>query len=149
FLVQQAQSHQFAADGRPFGARVFAADVVGGERVMLPFADAFGLGAAEDFHNMLDAHAEAAFLANAVDAGEKFLGGDGAVESLARGEAIVAGGAAIFRWGETLSSRDLIGFNGFRAREDSRPTIVLLTEIIQQKRAAAGGAFGVVDDLLE
>ena len=47
------------------------------------------------FDDVLDADAEAAFFADAIDAGEEFLGGDGAVPGFARGEAIVAGGATL------------------------------------------------------
>ena len=92
-LAEQTEADQFAADGGPFGTGVFAADVVGRKGVVGPFPDAFGFRAAKDFDDVLDADAETAFFADAVYAGEKFLGGDGAVECLAGGEAVVAGGA--------------------------------------------------------
>src|SRR5690348_3175961 len=92
-LAEQTEAHEFTADGSPLGARVFASDIVGRERLMIPFSDALGFRAAKNFDNVLDADAKAAFFADAVYAGEKFLGGDGAIKGLARGEAVVAGGA--------------------------------------------------------
>jgi hypothetical protein len=79
------------------GAGDFLADAVGGEAVVAPAADFVGVGAGEDFDDVVEADAEAAVLADAVDAGEEFLGGEGAVVGLAGFEAVVAGGAVIER----------------------------------------------------
>ena len=70
---------------------------------------------------MIHPDAKAAVLRDAVDAGEEFLGHDGAVVSFARLEAVVAGAAVIE--GECF------------------------TKIIQEFRAAATAALGVVDNL--
>ena len=78
-LEQQAEPHQFAADRRPFGARVFLADAVGRKRVMAQLADFLRVRAAEHLDDVLDADAKSAFLADAIDAGEKFLRGQRAI----------------------------------------------------------------------
>src|SRR5579871_5759089 len=90
--------------------------------MMLPFADAFRFCAAEHFDHVLDSHPEAAFLSYAIDARKKFLRSNGAIPRFARRKTVVA-----------------------------RATItrILLTKVIQQERAAAGGRFGVVNGLLQ
>ena len=51
---------------------------------MPPFAQFLGVRAGEDLDDVMEPDAETAPLADAKDAGEEFLRGDGAVESLAR-----------------------------------------------------------------
>ena len=60
---------------------------------MVPLSDAFGIGAQEDFDDVVEADGEAAFFLDAVDAGEQFLGWEGGVVGVAGFEAVVAGGA--------------------------------------------------------
>ena len=81
-LKQQTEPHQFAADGAPFGARMFAADVVGGERLVAKFADLFRVRAAQHLDDVLEADAEPAFLADAINAREEFLRGKRAIPCL-------------------------------------------------------------------
>src|SRR5207249_3519391 len=90
---------------------------------MVPFADIFGIGAGEDFGDLIDSEIEAALPANAINAGEKFLRCECAVVGVARREAIIAS-AAIF----------LIRF---------------FAEITQQFPAPARAALRVMDDLLQ
>ena len=79
------------------GAAVFLADAVGGKLVVAPLADFLRVRAGEHFDDVVQADAEAAFLADAIDAGEKFLRGERAVEGGARREAVVAGAAVVAR----------------------------------------------------
>ena len=122
-LPQQAEAHQFAADRRPFGAAVFLADAIGGELRVTPFADFFRVRAGQHFDDVIQPDAETVRLADAIDAGEKFLRGQRAVERVARREAVVARPAAV-------------GGKFF-------------AEIGEQFPAAASRAFGVMDHLLQ
>ena len=89
-LPEKAEPDQFAADGRPFGAAVFLANAVGGKLRVIPFADFFRVRAGEDFDHVVQADAKTVFLADAIDAREKFLRGERAIESFARRKAVVA-----------------------------------------------------------
>ena len=60
---------------------------------MLPLPDLLRVGAAEDVDDVMEAHAEAALLLDAKDAGEELLRRQRAVDLLAGGEAVVAGPA--------------------------------------------------------
>ena len=62
---------------------------------MIPFADFFRVRAGQDFDDVVQADAKTVFLADAIDAGEKFLRGERAVKSFARRKAIVARAAAV------------------------------------------------------
>ena len=88
---------------------------------MAPPGDLFGVGADEDFDDVIQAHAEAAVLTDAENAGEEFLRDERAVVGLAGLGAVVAGGAVINR--------------------------EFLPEVGEEFDAAAAGALGVVDDL--
>ena len=92
-LKQQTEPHEFTADGAPFGTRMFAANVVGGKRLMAEFADFFRVRAAQHLDDVLEADAETAFLADAINARQKFLRGKGSIPSLPRREAVVASAA--------------------------------------------------------
>src|SRR5208283_4265335 len=87
-LEKETHPHEFTADGAPFGTRVFAADVIGGKRLMTEFADFFRVRAAQHLDNVLEADTEPAFLADAINAREEFLRGERAVPRLPRGEAV-------------------------------------------------------------
>jgi len=69
---------------------VFGPDAKGGQLVMAPFADLFGVRAAEHFNHMLDAQAEAAFLADAMNARKELLRRHRPVPGLPRRQAIIA-----------------------------------------------------------
>ncbi len=103
------------------GAAVLPADAVGGKLVVPPAADFVGVRAGQHLDDVVQADAEAASLADAIDAGEEFLRGQRAVEGGARREAIVAAAAVVRR--------------------------ERLAEIAQQFGPAAAGGFGVMDDL--
>ena len=83
-LPEKTETHEFTADGGPFRAAVLLADAVGGKLRVIPFADFFRVRAGQDFDHVVQADAEALFLADAIDAGEKFLRGERAVERGAR-----------------------------------------------------------------
>ena len=87
--------------------------------VVAPAADFFGVGASEDFDEVVHAHAEAAALANPINTREKLLGLGGGVVALAGLEAVVAGVAV--RLG------------------------VAFREILQKLAAAAARTLGVVE----
>src|SRR3954469_4854703 len=57
---------------------------------MPPLPNLFGIGAREHFDHVIHAHPEPTPLTNSINAGKKFLGCYGAIESLARREAIIA-----------------------------------------------------------
>src|SRR4051812_42916891 len=59
--------------------------------------DCFCVGTSQDFDDVVQTEAEAALSAHAMHAGEKFLSGDGAIECLLRGQAIVAAVARLVR----------------------------------------------------
>ena len=105
------------------GAAQILPDAVGGQAIVPPFADFFSVGAGKHLGEVIHPNAKAAVLGDAVDAGEKFLGDESAVVGFARLEAVVAGAAVIE--GECF------------------------TKIIQELRAAATAALGVVDNLAE
>ena len=88
-----------------------------------PAADGVGVGPGQNFDDVIQTEPEPAFLHGAVDAGEKFERGLGAVERGARPQAIVAPAAVVPRKN--------------------------LAEVAQQFRAAAAGRIGVMDDLLQ
>ena len=79
--------------GAPLGARVLSADVVGRKRLMAELADFFRVRAAEHLDHVLDADAKSAFLADAINAREKFLCGQRAIPGRARRQAVVAAAA--------------------------------------------------------
>ena len=83
-LVQEAEPHQFAADGGPFRPVVLLADAVGRKLLVTPFANLLRVRAGEDLDHMVQADAEALLFADAINAGEKFLRGECAVERGAR-----------------------------------------------------------------
>jgi hypothetical protein len=60
-----------------------------------PFADFFRVRAGQNLDHMVQADAEALLLADAIDAGEKFLRGQRAVERGARRKAVVARAAIV------------------------------------------------------
>src|SRR6266851_3050154 len=122
-LEEAALADQLAADRLPFGTAVFGADAVGGKLVVPPFADFFGVRAGEHFDDVIETEVEAGVLADAIDAGEKFVRGERAVVRGAGREAVVAAGAIGFGEG--------------------------LAEIVEQRGAAAFGAFRVLGDLLQ
>ena len=59
---------------------------------MAEFADLFRVRATEHLDDVLEADAKSAFLADAINAREKLLRGEGPVPGLARREAVVAAG---------------------------------------------------------
>jgi hypothetical protein len=67
-----AEAHELAADEGPLRAGEFAADAVGGEAIVAPAADLVGVGAGEDFDDVIQADVELGVLRDAVDAGEEF-----------------------------------------------------------------------------
>src|SRR5450432_1501297 len=111
-----AEAHELAADGGPLGPGEFLPDAVGGELVVAPAADLVGVGAGEDLDHVVHPRAEPAGLPDAVNAGEKLLGGERAVVGGARLEAVVTGAAG----------------GGWE----------FLPEVLQQFDPAAGGALG-------
>ena len=120
-LLHQPQADQLAANGFPFGPAVFVADAVSGDVLVVPFADIFGVGASENFGDLVDPEVKTALLADTINAGEKLLRREGPIVSLARRNAVVA-----------------------------RPAIflgILLAEILQQLAPAAGAVFRIVDHL--
>src|SRR6202000_1616481 len=85
-----AETHQLAADRGPLRSGEFAANAVSGKAVMTPATDFFGVGTGQHLDDVVQAHAETAGLADAENAGEKFLCDERAVETFARFEAVVA-----------------------------------------------------------
>src|SRR5208282_2665814 len=92
-LPQIAQPHQFPSDGLPVRAAVFPSNAISGKLLVPPAPDFVRVGTCQHFDNMTQTEAKAAFLPDAIDAGEKFLRGDRAVEGVARLEAIIAAAA--------------------------------------------------------
>ena len=66
-------ARQFPADRRPGGPREFFADTVSRETFVAPAADLVGVGAGENFDDVIQSDGEAAVLLDAVDAGKKLL----------------------------------------------------------------------------
>ena len=122
-LVEETQAHQLAADGGPFVAFVLLADAVSGKCLVSEPPDLLRVSAAQDLDDMLNAHAKAALIANPKHARKKFLGGQRAIELLARAEAIVATTAVV--------------------------AVEHLAEVPEQLRASALAAFGVVQHAFE
>src|SRR5260370_32399611 len=94
------------------------ADVVGRKLLVAPTPDLVGVGSSKHFNDVVKADVEVALFANAINAGQKLLGRDRAIESCARRKAVIASVAA---------------FLG-----------KVFTKISQQLRAPAGGRFGIV-----
>ena len=94
-LKQEAQPHQFAPHGGPFRAVVLLADAIGGKRFVAELAHLLRVRTAQDLHHVLDTHAEAALLPDAIDTRKKLLRRERAIPGLARGEAVVAAAAVV------------------------------------------------------
>ena len=75
---------------------MFLADAVGGKLFVAPLADFFRVRAGEDFDDVIQSHAKTVFLADAIDAREKFLRRQRAIERGARRKAIVARATTCF-----------------------------------------------------
>ena len=90
---------------------------------MAPAPQLLGVGAGEHVDDVIQPHAEVRGLLQPVDAGEEFLRGERAVKGLARGETVIA--IAAIRLGKGLA------------------------EVLEQRGAAAAGAFRIVDHLPE
>ena len=108
-LEKEAQPHEFTADCAPLGARMFTTNVVGGKRLMAKLADFLRVRAAEDLDDVLEADAESAFLANAIDARQEFLRSEGSIPRLPRRETIVTA-TAIYSFRSSRRKEALIQF---------------------------------------
>ena len=134
-----AEAEEFAPEGQPLLAVEFLTDAVGGELLVAPLADAFGIRAMEDFDDVVQADGEAAFFLDAVDAGEEFLGGEGGVEGVSGFEAVIAGGA-----GEGPELFAEVGKEGLSAAGAGLGVAGHLVEFL-----AGGGLFVGVFDLVD
>src|ERR1039457_6578711 len=94
-LPEKTEAHKLAADGGPFGAAVFLADAVSRKLRVTPLADFFRIRASQNFDDVIQSDAKTVFLADAIDAGKKFLRGERAVKRGARGKTVVTRAATV------------------------------------------------------
>ena len=96
-LPQIAEPDQLASDGLPLRAFHFLADTVGRNFVVVPFAHVFRVRAHQYIDDVIEAEAEPVFFADSIDARQKFLRGERAVECFTRRQTIVAPAAILLR----------------------------------------------------
>ena len=68
-LPKITESHQFTKNAQPVRAGEVFADTVGGELIVAPAADLFGVRSGENFDDVIGSGAEAGSLSHPVDAG--------------------------------------------------------------------------------
>ena len=82
-LPQVAEPDQLAPDGAPFRPAVLLADAVGGELLVAPPADLLGVRARQHLDDLVEPNAKPVRSPDAVDARQKLLRRQRAVEGLA------------------------------------------------------------------
>ena len=83
-VVEYGQPFESASDRGPRRAALCPADAVGRKFAVAPAPDFLGVGPGQHLDDMIASDTEPALLADAENAGEEFLRGDGAVVGVAR-----------------------------------------------------------------
>ncbi len=139
-------------NSRPMAAHsvrvVFAADVVGRERVMVPFADFFRF-LRRTILPRCGSHPHRSRFFRGCDRRRKEISARRRCRPRFGGGERQLSQALQFIEFVAADVRRLLSISEFRASLTSAATLILLAEIIQQECAAAGGAFGVVNNLLQ